>query len=111
MEKIEFEKLNDFLAFLSLNGETEGVALTALRLQGEIRKAEFQKDPMVWALVLSGQNEAFFTSFERATEGFKNYVKMNGKSFLKKLAIRQFKYTGNLTYEELFEKYSINLLY
>lgn len=111
MEKIEFEKLNDFLAFLSLNGETEGVALTALRLQGELQKAEFEKNPLIWTLSLKSENQAYFSSFERALEGFKNFLGKNGKSASRNLKIRNFKYVGDLSFEELFENYSINLIY
>jgi hypothetical protein len=99
------------LADLTVNAENFEIALAALKLQGEIQKAEFQKNPLVWVLILKGENKAYFNSFERAIEGFKNFLIKNGKSNSRNLKIREFKYVGDLTYEELFENYSINLLY
>ena len=108
MKKTEF--LN-FLADLSINGENFEIALLALKLQGEIQKAEFEKNPLIWTLSLKGENQAYFSSFERALEGFKNFLRKNGKSASRNLKIREFKYVGDLTFEELFENYSINLVY
>lgn len=43
MKKADFEKLNDFLAFLSICGENFEIALAALKLQTAITETEKNK--------------------------------------------------------------------
>jgi hypothetical protein len=112
MEKTEF--LN-FLADLTINGENFEIALAALKLQGELQKvetkAEFEKDRVVFCLVKNGEFHAFYTNFKNAVEGFKKFLKFHGKKESRNLKIREFKYEGDLSFEELSEKYRFNLTY
>lgn len=60
-------------------------------------------------ILLDGKEKiAFFTSRTLAAEGFKKYAQPIQKSKRLKIKIREFKYEGDLSKVEFFEKYKVN---